>query len=118
MGPLPIYGPTFSSKDNFNKANAIQPRTEYKALQVYHNCRTVTQRFAVTSLSPQRPHGISIFETVPAPAGNLFPFQIKQVYGEINSVAWIVDLDYSITNSTTDASTTAKERRDAMVKMI
>ena len=89
--PLPLLRPTFSSKKAFDKANALQPRTEFEALNLYHNCDTVFQRFQVTNLHPYPPRGISIFETQPAPAGNLYPYQIKQVYGEIDSIAWLVD---------------------------
>lgn len=77
--PIPLGGPTFSSADAFCNANANQPATVYNQLNLYHTCTDVIFRFAVTNLSPETPMGISILETVVAPAGNLYPYQISQV---------------------------------------
>ncbi|KAF2720682.1 hypothetical protein K431DRAFT_285592 [Polychaeton citri CBS 116435] len=90
-GPLPLLGPTFANKEDFINANAQQPQTQFKQLNLYFTCNTVIQRF-VASPGSQPALGISIFEVIPAPKGNLYPFQIKQVYGELNSAAWLVDI--------------------------
>lgn len=91
--PIPLNKPSYTGKQAFIDANAAQTsQTVYKELNLYHTCDVVIQRFEVTNLTPERPRGIQILECVPAPAGNLFPWQIKQVYTEVNSAAWLVDL--------------------------
>ncbi|KAK5163001.1 uncharacterized protein LTR77_011056 [Saxophila tyrrhenica] len=90
-GPVPLLGPTLANRTEFIAANSAQATTPYQPLNIYWTCDVVTFRFVIP-FEPQPVLGITILETVPAPKGCRFPFQIKQVFGELNSFAFLVDL--------------------------
>lgn len=82
-GPVPLLGPTIANKTQFIESNSAQAPTPYKPLNIYWTCDVVTFRFEIP-FKPQPILGITILETIPAPKGSEFPFQIKQVWHAIN----------------------------------
>ena len=105
--PVPLLGPTLVGKEAWIKSNAGQHKTPYKPLNVFWNCDVITFRFEIT-FKPQPVLGITILET--ERASNSIGYKIKtvcvqidmqcraqhanttQVYGELNSWAFLVDL--------------------------
>ncbi|KAK3706613.1 hypothetical protein LTR37_012622 [Vermiconidia calcicola] len=120
VAPVPLLGPTLVGRADFIEANAAQASTPYEALNIYWTCDVITFRFKIAEgpFAVQPVLGISILETVPAPKGNKHPFQIKTVYGELNSFAFLVDLGVyeplNITAPPAPERRSANFRRDAM----
>ena len=69
-------------------ANSTSP---FEILKTWHNCDTVVLHWR-SAQEPQIITGNIVLETVPAPAGNEYPWQIETVYSEFNSGAWLVNL--------------------------
>ncbi|KAI7314765.1 hypothetical protein KC315_g11291 [Hortaea werneckii] len=90
--PVPLLNPTFSSREEFKIASAMQPPVPFEVQNIWFNCDTVTVRW----LSAQKPLpvvGISVLHTTCSenPASPV-PYQIGQIWAEFDSGAWLVNL--------------------------
>lgn len=94
---IPLGALTFSTKEDFIAASATQPPVPFTILQTWHTCDTVLIRWVAfpptldPSISPQQVQGFDAI--IVEPSSNGFqPYQIKTVYGEFNTGAWLHDL--------------------------
>ncbi|GAB7346482.1 hypothetical protein MBLNU457_5172t1 [Dothideomycetes sp. NU457] len=100
QSPLPLGSLSFSSKAQNIAAQSSQGNVPFTTLNVWHTCDHVFLRW-VSKQHPQQVQGIDIFEVSPQP--NVFDwseygrYQIKTIYGEFNSVAWIQDAPFNCT---------------------
>jgi len=92
--PAPLTGPLITNRTEFIASNSAQGTTPYKPLNIYWTCDVITFRFEIAKgpFATQPVLGITILETIQSPQGSEFPFMIKQVFGELNSFAFLVDL--------------------------
>ncbi|RMY97992.1 hypothetical protein D0862_07790 [Hortaea werneckii] len=90
--PVPLPNPTFSSREEFKIASAMQPPVPFEVQNIWYNCDTVTVRW----LSAQEPLpvvGISVLHTTCSEnLASPVPYQIDQIWAEFDSGAWLVNL--------------------------
>jgi len=94
---LPLLSPSFTSREQFKTGQGQQPPINIKQLGIWHTCDTVIIRWETTDTAPiptPRPVvGIIIMEVEKAPAGNQYPWIIKEVFSEFDSGAWLQNLE-------------------------
>ena len=96
-GPAPLTSPTFASRAEFIAGQSGQAPIPFEILNLWNNCAEITIRWRSSDpanglVTPVQPvTGIIAIEVVANPGGE-FPFQIKTVYSEFNSGAWLYDL--------------------------
>ena len=94
--PATLTAPTFSYRSAFIQGQSGQKPIPFEILNLWNNCEEVTIRWrssAPGTVQPEQPvTGIIAMEVVPGPSGAEFPFQIKTVFSEFNSGAWLYDL--------------------------
>ncbi|GAB7353440.1 hypothetical protein MBLNU459_g3905t1 [Dothideomycetes sp. NU459] len=88
--PIPLGNLTFASKAAFLAGQGSQPNVPFKILNRWHTCDTVIIRW-VAEPGPQQVQGFDAIIVEPSTDG-FQRFQIKTVYGEFNSGAWLADL--------------------------
>lgn len=81
---------TFATKAAFLAGQGSQPNVPFKILNRWHTCDTVIIRW-VAEPGAQQVQGFDAIVVQPS-ANNFQPYQIKTVYGEFNSGAWLADL--------------------------
>jgi hypothetical protein len=94
--PIPLGATTFETKAAFISASETQPPVPFKILQTWHTCDTVIIRWvanppAVPGAIAEQVQGFDAIIVEPS-ANGFQPYQIKTVYGEFNSGAWLEDL--------------------------
>jgi len=105
---LPLLAPTFSSREQFETGQGQQPAINFKQLGIWNTCNTVIIRWETTNTAPiptPRPVvGVIIMEVEKAPAGNQYPWIIKEVFSEFDSGAWLQNLEEAGICATTNPS--------------
>jgi len=93
--PVPLDGPTFTSRSAFIAGQSSQPPIPFDILNLWNNCDTVMLRWRGYNLGPTQPEedvtGMIVIETVPG-NDSAQPWLIQTVYSEFNSGAWLYDL--------------------------
>lgn len=103
--PIPLGATTFATKADFIAGQGTQPNIPFTVLQTWHTCDTVIIRW-VAFPGVQQVQGLDAI--IVEPSSNGFqPYQMKVVYGEFNSGAWLADLGRPECSLTTTAATTA-----------
>lgn len=90
---------TFATKAAFLAGQGSQPNVPFKILNLWHTCDTVIIRWVATP-GPQEVQGFDAILVQPSTNG-FQPYQLKTVYGEFNSGAWLADLGHPECNATT-----------------
>lgn len=93
---LPLLAATFSNLTQFEIGQGQQPPINFEQLDIWQGCTSVTIRWETTNTAPipdPKPvMGLIVMETVPAPAGNPYPYLIDTVYSEFDAGAWLENL--------------------------
>nr|POE90374.1 hypothetical protein CFP56_71099 [Quercus suber] len=90
--PVPLLGPTFQSRADFETGSAAQPPVPFTVKNVWYTCNVITVRWQ-SDQTPEPVVGISVLHTVYAPTlTDLLRFQIDEVWAEFDSGAWLVNL--------------------------
>lgn len=93
---------TFATKAAFLAGQGSQPNVPFTILQLWHTCDTVIIRW-VANPGPQQVQGFDAI--IVEPSSNDFQkYQLKTVYGEFNSGAWLADLGRPECNVTAAAT--------------
>ena len=79
---------SFTDREQFKTAQAAQPPVPLEILNLWHTCNTVIIRWR-SAQTPQEVTGIDVLETAYVDG----EYDIKTVYAEFNSGAWLVNLD-------------------------
>ncbi|KAI6827998.1 hypothetical protein KC367_g8070 [Hortaea werneckii] len=90
--PMPLLNPTFSSREEFKVASAMQPPVPFEVQNIWYNCDTVTVRW-LSAQTPLPVVGISVLHTTCSEnPDSPVPYQIDQIWAEFDSGAWLVNL--------------------------
>lgn len=93
---LPLLSASFSNRSQFEAGQGQQAPINFFQLNMWHSCDTVIIRWETTNtanITGVRPVvGLISMETVEAPAGNKFPYQISTVYSEFDAAAWLSNI--------------------------
>ncbi|RMY93028.1 hypothetical protein D0861_02171 [Hortaea werneckii] len=90
--PMPLLNPTFSSREEFKIASAMQPPVPFEVQNIWYNCDTVTVRW-LSAQTPLPVVGISVLHTTCSEnPDSPVPYQIDQIWAEFDSGAWLVNL--------------------------
>ncbi|KAK1823065.1 hypothetical protein LTR12_002591 [Friedmanniomyces endolithicus] len=94
---LPLLSASFNNLNQFENGQGQQAPINFYQLNMWHSCDTVIIRWETTNtanITGVRPVvGLISMETVEAPAGNLYPYQISTVYSEFDSAAWLANIE-------------------------
>ncbi|TKA71903.1 hypothetical protein B0A55_07193 [Friedmanniomyces simplex] len=111
---LPLLSASFSNRTAFEEGQGQQAAINFYQLNMWHSCDTVIIRWETTNtanITGVRPVvGLISMETVEAPAGNMYPYQISTVYSEFDSAAWLANIQaagFCAPSSNTTTSTLA-----------
>lgn len=92
--PIPLGSLTFASKAAFEAGQGAQPAIPFTILNQWHTCDTVIIRW-VSAQTPQQVQGFDAIIVEPATnSSSNVTYQIKTVYGEFNSGAWLANLGH------------------------
>ncbi|KAK0872160.1 hypothetical protein LTR87_012556 [Friedmanniomyces endolithicus] len=87
----------FNNLTQFENGQGQQAPINFYQLNMWHSCDTVIIRWETTNtanITGVRPVvGLISMETVEAPTGNLYPYQISTVYSEFDSAAWLANIE-------------------------
>lgn len=93
---LPLFDPTFTSRELFKEGQGQQPPINFEQLAIWYSCDSVTIRWTSDNTAPgtnvKPVVGLIVMTTIEAPAGSLHPFIIDTVYSEFDSGAWLQNL--------------------------
>ncbi|KAK4947026.1 hypothetical protein LTR10_014168 [Elasticomyces elasticus] len=92
----PVGNPTFPTKAAFEAGQGAQPAVPFEVLAIEaYTCDTIAFRWLVP-LPPNPIKGITILKTENS-AGQADTWQIKTIFTEFNSIAWLEDIGGSVT---------------------